>query len=60
MRLLYSLEQEEYIDISKVFERAESKFRERVDAVENNISWDEIKKIQKEKREKEHNNLYKD
>ena len=57
-RLLCSLEIDGYIDIQQVFQRAEAKFRERVDAVENNISWDEIKKIQKEKREKEHNTLY--
>lgn len=58
IRLLYSLDQDKYIDIEKVFERAEEKFWERTEAVENDITWDEIKKIQKEKRESEHNTLY--
>ena len=58
MRLLYSLEKEWYIDAKRVFERCETKFRQRVEAVENDISWDDIKTLQKETLEKEHKKRY--
>lgn len=58
MRLLTSLEREKYISIEKVFERGEQKYRERTKAIENNISWDEIKIKQKKERKQEHNEFY--
>ena len=59
MRLLYSLEQEKKISIENVFQQVEEKFQERIQALENGISWEEIKGIQKEKREMKHKMLYK-
>jgi len=61
MCLLTSLEKEWLIKKEKVFERAYNKFSERIDHVQSNdenTSWEEIKKIQKIKRQKEHDDLY--
>ena len=59
--LLASLEKEWLINKQKVFERAYNKFSERIDYVqsrEEDNSWEEIKKVQKIKRQKEHDDLY--
>lgn len=61
--MLTSLEKEWYISRDKVFERTFKKYAERIDYVEvqnkdRPWSWEEIKKIQKERREQEHNNFY--
>jgi hypothetical protein len=53
-RLLYSLSEDGHIDIEKVLQRCETKFSKRIQSVENNISWDEIKKIQKRALTQEH------
>lgn len=58
MRLLYSLEKDKYIDINNVFKRVESKYLERIEAVEQDISWDEIKVKQKADLKKEHDLKY--
>lgn len=59
VNLLYSLENEGYITKERVFKKVFKKFNERIDWLENGITWDEIKNQQKEKRKKEHNKLYK-
>ena len=59
--LLASLEQEWLIKKEKVFERAYNKFSERIDYVQSRDeldSWEEIKAVQKRKRQKEHDDLY--
>ncbi len=56
--LLVRLDQEWYIDKSAVFETCKNKFTQRTQALENNISWDEIKKIQKENLAKKHEEKY--
>jgi hypothetical protein len=43
--------------MESIFSRVEKKFLERVEAVEQNISWEEIKKKQKIQRKKECTNL---
>ena len=61
MCLLTSLEQEWLIKKEKVFERAYKKFSERINYVQSREemqSWEEIKKIQKQRRQKEHDDLY--
>lgn len=62
--LLTSMEKEWLIKKDKVFERAYNKFSERIDYVQSNRDWsegekwEEIKKLQKIKRQKEHDDLY--
>jgi len=60
--LLQSLEKEWYIEsVENVFKRCDNKFWERIDYVRNNKyewAWEEIKKLQKIEREKEHNDKY--
>ncbi len=58
INLLYILEQGWYISKEKVFERCEEKFWKRIEALEKNIPWNEIKKIQKEKLAKQHEEKY--
>ena len=58
INLLYTLEEEWYINTPQVFDRAYKKYNERVDAIKNWIPWEEIKEKQKEKLEKEHYNTY--
>ena len=59
--LLSGLEEEGLIKREKVFERCYKKFSERIDYVTDKDeyeAWDEIKKIQKERRKEEHDDLY--
>lgn len=49
LNLLTSLEKEGKIDLEKVFERAVTKYGERIDGIENGRTWAEIKAIQKER-----------
>jgi len=61
MMTLIALEKEWLITREKVFERAYSKFSERIDYVQSRDelnSWEEIKALQKQKRQKEHEDLY--
>ena len=51
--LLVNLEEEGKINLQRVFERAHKKYDERVSGIENNKSWDEIKKKQKYEIQKE-------
>ena len=53
MNLLVNLENEKKINFEKVFERSTKKYAQRINAIEDNISWDKIKKIQKEELKKE-------
>lgn len=56
--LLHSLEKENMINTKNVFERCYKKFNERIQADWNSISWQEIKKKQKDELKKEHNLKY--
>ena len=58
MCLLQSLEQEKMINSKKVFERCYKKFSERLWADWDGVSWQEIKKKQKEELKTEHNLKY--
>lgn len=60
MNLIYLLEREWKIDAWKVLERSVKKYSERTNALENWMTWDEIKKIQKQKLLQEHNAKYND
>lgn len=51
--LLLCLEREEKIDLGRVFERAVTKFDERVSGLETGISWAQVKKEQKQRLEHE-------
>lgn len=51
--LLVNLEEEGKINLERVFERSQKKYDERVSGIENNKSWDEIKKKQKYEIQKE-------
>ncbi len=53
LNLLTSLEKEGKIDLEKVFERAVTKYGERIDGIENGRTWAEIKAVQKERLAKE-------
>lgn len=56
INLLINLENENKIhSIEKIFQRANTKYSERINAIQNNISWSEIKIHQKEKQEQEQN-----
>ena len=62
MMVLIALEKEWLITREKVFERAYNKFSERIDYVQSRDemdSWEKIKKVQKIRRKKEHDDLYK-
>ncbi len=59
--LLTTFEHEWLIKREKVFERAYNKFSERISYVQwkqQEKSWEEVKKIQKQRRQKEHDDLY--
>ncbi len=61
MMVLIALEKEWLITREKVFERAYKKFSERIDYVQSRdelASWEEIKAVQKQRRQKEHDDLY--
>ena len=47
--LLFSLEKEDKISLEKVFERACFKYGQRVVGIKNGMSWDDIKKLQKQR-----------
>ena len=49
LNLLYSLEGEGRIDLAQVFERALSKYKERVDTLVEGGSWNEVKNKQKQR-----------
>ena len=53
LNLLTALESEGKITLEKVFERAITKYWERIDGIENGGSWAEIKAIQKARLAKE-------
>lgn len=59
LNLLTSLEKEGKIDLEKVFERAVTKYGERIDAIESGRTWAEIKTIQKERLAAEFNKITK-
>jgi len=54
LNVLKCLEEEKGISTCSVFNRAYVKYNERITAIENNISWEDIKKTQKNKLSKEH------
>lgn len=54
LNLLLALESEGQISASRVFSRSLEKYRERVNALANNIDWETVKSAQKEKLKKEH------
>lgn len=54
LNMLLALVDERHIDIQTVFQRAILKYEERISGLENNIPWDEIKKVQKRRLKKEH------
>lgn len=58
MNLLVNLENEKKINLEKVFERSAKKYTQRINAIENNVSWEEIKKIQKEELKNEQSQSY--
>ena len=58
MRLMYSLQREWYVEIDNVLKKCEKKFSERIEAVESDISWDTIKKKQKDDLKQEHIQRY--
>lgn len=53
VNILVNLEDEGKINLERVFLRAKRKYDERVSGLENNMSWAEIKKKQKEDIQKE-------
>ena len=53
LNLLTALESEGKITLEKVFDRAATKYGERIDTIENGGSWDAIKAVQKERLAKE-------
>ena len=58
MNLLYFLGQEWKIDTVNVTKRCYKKYLERIEALENNISWDTTKKKQKDDLKQEHIKKY--
>ena len=58
INLIFLLEKEWRIDASSVFKKMLEKYEERVHALENNVSWSEVKKTQKEELLKDHNKKY--
>ena len=55
LNILQNLEDENKIDVNSVFERAEQKYSERIEAIENDVSWSEIKAKQKEELQNKQN-----
>lgn len=55
LNLVASLGPERGVEIERVFQRCRKKFEERVEAIENNGSWAEVKKVQKERLAAEEN-----
>lgn len=53
LNFLLALIDERNISIQSVINRANQKYEERVSGLENNIDWEEIKKIQKKRLKKE-------
>ena len=51
--LLLNLQKEGKIDAKRVFARCEKKYRERITAISQNISWNDIKQKQKQELQKE-------
>ena len=57
MLVLVNLEEEQRINMSRVFARVEKKYTQRIEGVEQNNSWSQIKKEQKKDLVKEQKNL---
>lgn len=51
--LIENLEVEGKISKAKVFERSSTKYQERIDGIENGLNWSDIKKVQKERLNRE-------
>jgi len=57
LNVLKCLEEEKGISTCSVFKRAYLKYNERITAIENNISWEDIKSTQKNKLSMEYESL---
>lgn len=59
LNVLKNLEAEGKIQANKVLKRAQEKYTQRINAINNNISWKTIKEKQKEKLKQEQNKVLK-
>ena len=60
LNLLENLQKEKKIEsIEKIFQRANKKYSERINGIQNNISWNEVKNKQKQELKLEQDKIYK-
>lgn len=54
LNLLYGLEKEGKISLANVFKRSQAKYAERIEGIQQDRSWSEIKALQKQRLAEEH------